>query len=141
MGRSKRTSADTVILVDKLIAPLITAHRTLTEGRAQYVTIQSPDNGTLTILNVYTPRTLDERAQIWRRINQAAPTSDHYIFGGDFNHLEVTDHRGTAGMRQMLRRKSAAWHHMTLRLGLSDAWRLDSFRKLTKKEFTFDNGR
>jgi hypothetical protein len=44
-------------------------------------------------------------------------------------------------MRQMLRRKSAAWHHMTLRLGLSDAWRLDSFRKLTKKEFTFDNGR
>jgi len=41
----------------------------------------------------------------------------------------------------MLRRESAAWHHMTLRLGLFDAWRLDSFRKLTKKEFTFNNGR
>ncbi len=34
MGRSKRTSADTAILVDKTIAPLITAHGTLTEGRA-----------------------------------------------------------------------------------------------------------
>jgi exonuclease III len=141
MGRSKRISAGTAILVDKSIAPLVTAHGTLTEGRTQYVTIQSPDNGTLTILNVYAPRTSDERAQIWRRINQAALTSNHYILGGDFNHLEVTDHRGTAGARQMLRRESAAWHHMTLRLSLSDAWCLDSFRKLTKKEFTFDNGR
>jgi hypothetical protein len=52
MGCSKRTSAGTAILVDKSIAPLIMAHGTLTEGRAQYVTIQSPDNGTLTILNV-----------------------------------------------------------------------------------------
>jgi hypothetical protein len=30
---------------------------------------------------------------------------------------------------------------MMLRYGLTDTWRQDSFRKLTKKEFTFDNGR
>jgi len=30
---------------------------------------------------------------------------------------------------------------MTLRYGLADAWRLDSFRKMTKKNFTFDNER
>ncbi|CAK9867607.1 unnamed protein product [Sphagnum jensenii] len=30
---------------------------------------------------------------------------------------------------------------MTLKYGLSKAWRLDGFRKLSKKEFTFDNGR
>ncbi len=30
---------------------------------------------------------------------------------------------------------------MTFKYGLSDAWCLDSFRKLSKKEFTFDNGR
>jgi hypothetical protein len=30
---------------------------------------------------------------------------------------------------------------MTFRIGLTDAWRLDSFRKLTKKEITFDNRR
>ncbi|CAK9866527.1 unnamed protein product [Sphagnum jensenii] len=30
---------------------------------------------------------------------------------------------------------------MTLRYGLADAWRFDSFRKMTKKNFTFDNGR
>ncbi|CAK9204575.1 unnamed protein product [Sphagnum troendelagicum] len=41
----------------------------------------------------------------------------------------------------MHRRKAAAWHQMTLRYGLADAWRLDSFRKMSKKSFTFDNGR
>jgi exonuclease III len=61
--------------------------------------------------------------------------------GGDFNHLEVTDCRGIAGEKQMHRRESASWHHMTLRYGLTDAWRLDSFRKLSKKEFTYDNRR
>ncbi len=30
---------------------------------------------------------------------------------------------------------------MTLSYGLADAWRLDSFRKMSKKSFTFDNGR
>jgi hypothetical protein len=30
---------------------------------------------------------------------------------------------------------------MTLRYGLVDAWGLDSFRKMSKKNFTFDNGR
>jgi hypothetical protein len=30
---------------------------------------------------------------------------------------------------------------MTLRYGLANAWRLDSFRKMSKKNFTFDNGR
>ncbi|CAK9856052.1 unnamed protein product [Sphagnum jensenii] len=34
MGRSKRTSAGTAILVDKAIAPLITAHGILTKGHA-----------------------------------------------------------------------------------------------------------
>jgi exonuclease III len=29
---------------------------------------------------------------------------------------------------------------MTLKYGLSDAWRLDNFRKLSSKVFTFDNG-
>jgi hypothetical protein len=53
----------------------------------------------LTILNVYAPCSSDKRAQIWRRINQAALISNHYILGGDFNHLEVIDHRGTAGVR------------------------------------------
>jgi len=30
---------------------------------------------------------------------------------------------------------------MTLRYGLADAWGLDSFRKMSKKSFTFDNSR
>lgn len=30
---------------------------------------------------------------------------------------------------------------MTLHYSLADAWRLNNFRKMTKKEFTYDNGR
>ncbi len=41
----------------------------------------------------------------------------------------------------MHRREAASWHHMTLHYGLVDAWRLDSFHKMSKKDFTFNNGR
>jgi endonuclease/exonuclease/phosphatase family metal-dependent hydrolase len=41
----------------------------------------------------------------------------------------------------MHRREATTWHHLTLQLGLTDAWKLDSFRRMSKKEFTFDNGR
>jgi len=41
----------------------------------------------------------------------------------------------------MHRREAASWHHMTLRYGLTDAWCLDNFRKLTKKAFIYDNER
>lgn len=134
-------SAGTAILVNKTIAPLVTAHGTLTEGRAQYVTIQSPNNGALTIFNVYAPFTSNGRAQIWSKFNLATPDSNHYIIGGDFNHLEATDGMNMTGLRRLHRRESAAWHHLTLKLGLSDTWSLDSFRKLSRKEYTFDNGR
>jgi hypothetical protein len=61
--------------------------------------------------------------------------------GGDFNHLEEMDRRGTVGERQMHRREATSWHHMTLHYRLADAWKLDSFRKMSQKEFTYDNGR
>ncbi len=41
----------------------------------------------------------------------------------------------------MHRREAATWHHLTLQHSLLDAWTLDSFRKMLKKEYTFDNGR
>jgi len=30
---------------------------------------------------------------------------------------------------------------MMLQYGLADAWKLNSFQKMSKKEYTFDNGR
>jgi exonuclease III len=69
MGRSQRISAGTAILVDKATAPLITAHGTLIKGRAQFITLQSPSISTLTIINVYAPRSSNDRTQLWRRIN------------------------------------------------------------------------
>ncbi len=41
----------------------------------------------------------------------------------------------------MHRKEAASWHQMTLHYGLVNTWKLDSFRKMSKKEFTFDNGR
>jgi exonuclease III len=64
MGRSQRMSADTTILVDKATAPFITDHGTLVEGHAQYVTMQSPGNGALTIINVYAPCSSNDRAPL-----------------------------------------------------------------------------
>jgi hypothetical protein len=72
---------------------------------------------------------------------QASFDSEHILIGADFNYLEEITHRGVPGARQIHRRETAAWHQMTLCYGLADAWRLDSFRKMSKKSFTFDNGR
>jgi exonuclease III len=108
VGRSQRTSIGTSILVDKATAPLIIEHVILIEGRAQFITLQSPDNGLLTIINIYGPRSSNDRTPFWKRINQAEFTSDHIILGGNFNHLEETDHRGTANERQMQRRGVAS---------------------------------
>jgi exonuclease III len=41
----------------------------------------------------------------------------------------------------MHRREAAAWHRITLKYGLTDAWLLDSFHKQSQKVFTYDNGR
>jgi hypothetical protein len=64
MGRSQRTSANTAILVNKATASLITVHGTLIEGRTQFITLQFPGNGTLTIINIYAPCSSNDRTQL-----------------------------------------------------------------------------
>jgi len=141
IGRFQRIRAGTTILIDRAKAPLIKEHGTLVEGRVQFVTFHSPDNGLLTIINVYASQTSAERALLWSRITQAGFASDHVILGGDFNHFEVIDQKCSPGTRKMHRREAASWHQMTLRYGLIDAWLLDSFHKQSEREFTYDNGR
>lgn len=41
----------------------------------------------------------------------------------------------------MLIRETASWHDMTFQYGLTDAWKLDNFFKMSKKKYTFDNNR
>ncbi|CAK9860654.1 unnamed protein product [Sphagnum jensenii] len=105
MGCSQRINAGTAILVNRAIAPLIKEH---VEGRAQFITLQSPDNGLLTIVNIYAPCSSNNRTPLWQKINQAEFASDHIILGGDFNHLEETDCRGTFDERQMHKREAAS---------------------------------
>jgi len=124
-----------------MTAPLVKEDKILIEGRVQYVTLHLPDNSELIIVNTYASRTSRSRAPLWKRISEANLTANHTIIGGYFNHLEEEETRGTAGQRRMHRRESATWHQLTLEYGLTDAWTLDSFKKMSKKEFTFDNGR
>ncbi len=141
MGRSQRISAGMAILMDRATSPYIKDQGILVEGRAQYVTLQSLKGGSLTVINLYVQRTSNERASLWKKITQASFGFDHILVGGDFNHLEEITRRGVPSTRQVHRREVATWHQMTLRYGLADAWGLDSFRKMSKKNFTFDNGR
>jgi len=141
MGTSQRISAGTAILVDRTTTPLIKKDGILVEGRAQYVTLHLPDSFELSIINTYAPRTSRDRAPLWKKISKVNLSAEHVILRGDFNHLEEEGTRGQAGERRMHRREAATWHHLTLQYGLIDAWTLDSFRKMSKKEYTFDNGR
>jgi len=141
MGNSQHISAGIAILVDRMTAPLIKEDGILTEGRVQYVTLHLPDSFELSIINTYALRTSRDRAPLWKRISEANLTADHIIIRGDFNHLEEEETIGKAGERRMHKREAASWHHLTLQDGLIDAWTLDSFRKMSKKEYTYDNGR
>jgi len=111
------------------------------EGRVQYVTLHLPDSSELSIINIYARRASRDKAPLWKKISEANFSTEHVIIGGDFNHLEEEGTRGQAGERRMHRREAATWHHLTLQHSLIDAWTLDSFRKMLKKEYMFDNGR
>jgi hypothetical protein len=114
MGRSQRMSAGTSILVDRSLAPLISANGILLEGKAQFITLHILGTSTLTIINVYASCSSNERASMWKRLTKANLVVDHFILGGDFNHLEEIQRGGVAGKRWMHRRKATTWHHLTL---------------------------
>ncbi|KAH9562524.1 hypothetical protein CY35_05G076400 [Sphagnum magellanicum] len=141
MGRSQRMNVGTSILIDRSLAPLISANDILLEGRTQYITLQILGTGTLTIINVYAAFSSNKRTLMWKRLSEANLAADHFILGGDFNHWEETERGGVAGKCWMHRREANAWHHLILQYSLMDAWLLDNFRKMSSKEFTFDNGR
>jgi len=141
MGTSQRTYAGTAVLLDRTTAPLVVHSGILIEGQAQFVKLQARDGVTLTVINVYAARTARERAHLWKAISSAECNSDHTILGGDFNHMVEIPYGGLAGYRRMHRREATSWHQMTIQYGLSDAWVSNSFRKMSKKAYTFHNGR
>ncbi|CAK9200187.1 unnamed protein product [Sphagnum troendelagicum] len=124
-----------------MTAPVVVDNGNLMEGRAQFIKLQVVGSDTLTIVNVYTARTSRDKVFLWKAINRAKFDLDNTIIGCDFNHMEETSRTGIAGERQMQRREAASWHHMTLQYGLIGAWCSDSFRKMSKKAYTFDNRR
>jgi endonuclease/exonuclease/phosphatase family metal-dependent hydrolase len=107
-------NAGTSILINKSLAPLISANDILLKGRAQFITLQIPGNGNLTIINVYVACSSNEIASMWKRLSEVNLVANHFILGGDFNHWEEFEHGGMAVKRQMHRKEAATWHHLTL---------------------------
>jgi endonuclease/exonuclease/phosphatase family metal-dependent hydrolase len=107
-------NAGTSILIDRSLAPFISANDILLEGKAQFITLQISGTGNLTIINVYATCSSNERASMWKQLSEANLAIDHFILGGDFNHWEETERKGVAGKCQMHTREAAAWHHLTL---------------------------
>jgi hypothetical protein len=134
-------SARTSIFIDRSLAPLISANDIILEGRAQFIILQISSNENLIIINVYAARSSNQKASMWKRLSEMNLIADHFILGGNFNHWEETEREGVAEKCQMHNREAIAWHHLTLQYGLMDAWKFDNFRKMSTKEFTFDNKR
>ncbi len=78
---------------------------------------------------------------MWKRLSEANLATNHFTLGGNFNHWEATERGREAGKCRMHKKEAIAWYHLALQYNLMDAWKLDNFRKMSVKEFTFDNGR
>jgi hypothetical protein len=76
----------TSILIDRSLAPLISANGILLEGKAQFITLQIPGNGNLIIINVYAASSSKEKALMWKGLSEVNLVANHFILGGDFNH-------------------------------------------------------
>jgi hypothetical protein len=87
-------SVDISILVNRSLAPFISANDILLKGKAHFITLQILGIGTLTIINVYAACSSIERASMWKRLNETNLTIDHFILGGNFKHWEKTERRG-----------------------------------------------
>ncbi len=139
MGRLQRMIAGTSILVDRSLVPQITSNGILPDKRTQYITLKLSYNENLTIANIYDAHTCNEWALMWKLLSKANFDTSHVIIRGNFNHLKETDQRGKVGESFMMKREAASWHHMTFQYGLTNVWKLDNFRKMSKKEYTFDH--
>jgi hypothetical protein len=79
-------SVNTSSLIDRSLAPLISANDILLEGRAQFITFQIMGNGNLTIINIYVACSSNERASMCKRLSEVNLVVNHFILGADFNH-------------------------------------------------------
>jgi hypothetical protein len=78
---------------------------------------------------------------MWKRLCEVCFIADHIIIGKDFNHFKEINDKGIVGERQMHKKEAVTWHRMIPQYRLSNTWKLDSFLKMTAKEFIFDNER
>jgi exonuclease III len=141
-AQSARYKGGTGMVLSERMATSITQHGVLYPGRAQYATFQLSTNLHIGILNVYGYSDTGPRAALWNHLAQVQLPEAKWILAGDFNNIEQSrDKQGGSSKTSISRREMEAWNRLLIRLGVRDAFRLKSFRKLSEKVFTWSNGR
>jgi exonuclease III len=132
-----RFRAGTGISVSSQLVERIIDDRVIAEGRVQYIIVDI--NGVHTgIMNIYASCLTGERARFWNFLAEYPFPQVEWVVGGDFNMAELGEDR-TPGFHanNMGIREQNAWSNFILRLGVSDIFYEDQYRKVGNKRHTW----
>ncbi|KAG0595816.1 hypothetical protein M758_UG200300 [Ceratodon purpureus] len=132
-----RFSGGTGIVVGSQMAPHIIQNGVIIEGRAQYIILELGSHR-IGILNLYAPNLPGQRQRFWAQLENFDYPVAEWIVGGDYNMTENAedrspDYKGKA----MTGREEAAWNRFMIKLGVNDAHRLDEFRVVGGKTYSW----
>jgi len=76
------------------LAPVVVGKGVILERRAQFISLQSNNNFTLSIINVYALNSSHEKTLLnWNKLVEANVSGQSYILTGDFNMVESESNR------------------------------------------------
>jgi len=78
-----------IILVAPRLASMVTRSSTILNNRAQWITIQGLPGGEVGIVKIYAPNDSYSRCLLWEALIHELPQGCRWIFGGDFNMVEI----------------------------------------------------
>lgn len=141
-ARTAKYTGGTGIILSERMAPAITHYGILFPGRAQYVVISLSSRLQLGIINVYGFSDTGPRAMLWNHLAQAPLPEAVWVLARDFNNIEsLQDKQGGTNKTSKVNREMEAWNRLLVRLGVSDAFHIGTFRRKSDKAFTWTNAR
>lgn len=132
----------TGILVSERLAPYIEHHGVIISSRVQYITFRFSQTISIGIVNVYGYNQPAARTQMWRTLSLCDLPQAEWLWGGDWNMVELQLDRSSAFTgTAMSRTERAGWSDFLISHGLSDIYNSDDFAKSTNKHFTWHGKR
>ncbi|KAG0573055.1 hypothetical protein KC19_VG144800 [Ceratodon purpureus] len=136
-AESGRFKGGTGIIMSRHLAPAIQDSGVIIEATTQYVILEVNDV-TVGILNLYAPNTPGTRAVFWAKLAEHPWPDAEWVVCGDFNMTENEADRSPGYTGPCMgRRELGTWTRFAMRLGITDAFLSDEFRKIGGKRFTW----